>query len=73
MIGLLRDDPRDGAYKKALADKRKTYEQSLRRAEDSAADAFPDNSTLCQKCLTKAVVLMDNCLTCLNCGDSKCG
>lgn len=33
---------------------------------------FPEQSTLCYKCNTKAVVSLDNCLTCLNCGDSKC-
>jgi hypothetical protein len=28
---------------------------------------------LCVKCSTKAMVLMDGCMTCLNCGESKCG
>ena len=28
---------------------------------------------LCNKCLTKAVMKMAGCVTCLNCGDSKCG
>ena len=31
------------------------------------------NATLCSKCNTKSVVLMDGCPTCLECGDSKCG
>ncbi|HML96823.1 MAG TPA: NrdJb, partial [Thermodesulfobacteriota bacterium] len=35
--------------------------------------AFPAGAQLCTKCHTKAVVLMDGCMTCLNCGDSKCG
>lgn len=34
---------------------------------------FPESAVLCQKCLTKAMVLMDGCMTCLNCGESKCG
>lgn len=34
---------------------------------------FPDSAVLCAKCNTKAAVLMDGCMTCLNCGDSKCG
>lgn len=34
---------------------------------------FPPNATVCPKCQTKAVVLMDGCQTCLECGDSKCG
>ena len=28
---------------------------------------------LCTKCNTKALILMDGCMTCTNCGDSKCG
>ena len=34
---------------------------------------FPPNSQLCKKCNTKAVISMDGCMTCLSCGDSKCG
>ena len=34
---------------------------------------FPPNSMLCSKCNTKAVISMDGCMTCLSCGDSKCG
>ncbi|MDX2504176.1 MAG: NrdJb, partial [Gammaproteobacteria bacterium] len=30
-------------------------------------------SQVCDKCSTKAVIKMDGCMTCLNCGDSKCG
>lgn len=35
--------------------------------------AFPPSATMCHKCSAKAVVLMDGCATCLNCGYSKCG
>ncbi len=35
--------------------------------------SFPPSATMCSKCNTKAVVLMDGCQTCLNCGYSKCG
>jgi len=31
-----------------------------------------DKSTVCPKCNTKAVVILDGCATCLECGDSKC-
>ena len=34
---------------------------------------FPPTATMCHKCSTKALVLMDGCATCLNCGYSKCG
>ena len=39
----------------------------------SSADAFPASATLCHKCNTKAMVLLDGCQTCLACGYSKCG
>jgi hypothetical protein len=34
---------------------------------------FPAGATMCAKCSTTAVILMDGCATCLNCGYSKCG
>jgi hypothetical protein len=34
---------------------------------------YPASATLCNKCYTKAVIVMDNCATCLSCGYSKCG
>jgi len=37
------------------------------------ASGFPAGATLCAKCNTQALVLMDGCQTCLNCGYSKCG
>ncbi|MFW6234505.1 MAG: NrdJb [Spirochaetota bacterium] len=39
----------------------------------AAASDFPESALLCPKCNTAAVVIMDGCRTCLNCGDSKCG
>jgi hypothetical protein len=45
-------------------------------AESSAkseASAFPPGATMCHKCNTSAVIIMDGCATCLNCGYSKCG
>jgi hypothetical protein len=46
-------------------------------AEDIAVTgdgaSFPPSATLCHKCSTKALVIMDGCATCLNCGYSKCG
>ena len=35
--------------------------------------SFPPSATMCHKCSTKAVVIMDGCATCLSCGYSKCG
>lgn len=40
---------------------------------DSEDSDYPASATLCSKCHTKALVIMDGCATCLACGDSKCG
>jgi len=34
---------------------------------------FPPSATMCHKCNTKAMIIMDGCATCLSCGYSKCG
>jgi hypothetical protein len=38
-----------------------------------STSGFPAGATMCSKCNTSAVILMDGCATCLNCGYSKCG
>ena len=35
--------------------------------------SFSAMAQLCPKCHTRGVMMMDGCLTCINCGDSKCG
>lgn len=72
MIGLLKKDRLDPHQKKLIAEKKAEYEKTLKSAEATAPEEFPDGAVLCNKCLTKAMVQMDNCLTCLNCGESKC-
>lgn len=72
-IGLLRDSPEDAGQKRMLVEKRAEYEKGQSPAGEAVVEEFPDGAVLCQKCLTKAMVRMDNCLTCLNCGESKCG
>jgi hypothetical protein len=41
-------------------------------AEKTQKTSGFNNAILCAKCHTLAVVMMDGCLTCTNCGDSKC-
>jgi len=51
-------------------------ELSVKAAAPAAAaeaSGFPPGATLCVKCNTQALVMMDGCQTCLNCGYSKCG
>ncbi|GAC1659372.1 MAG: hypothetical protein NVS9B12_12410 [Vulcanimicrobiaceae bacterium] len=40
--------------------------------ESTSANGYPPGATLCNKCNTKAMILMDGCATCLSCGYSKC-
>jgi hypothetical protein len=86
-IGLLHDPEMTPAQKALIAEKRRQLE-SKKNSEASAPAAgareediavtgegtsFPPSATMCHKCNTKALVLMDGCATCLNCGYSKCG
>lgn len=75
MIGLLQDEEMDEQRKQLIRDKRAEYEasQSKANAQPEQTNDFPEGAQLCKECQTKAVITMDGCLTCLNCGDSKCG
>jgi hypothetical protein len=73
MIGMIKDEV-DENVQKLIDEKRAEYEkaQSKNTTKDASSE-FPDGAQLCGKCSTKAMILMDGCMTCLNCGDSKCG
>jgi hypothetical protein len=73
MIGLLKDDGLDEHQKKLVQEKRAQFEAASGSVDDVGCSDFPEGSQLCVKCHTRAVIQMDGCLTCLNCGDSKCG
>jgi len=73
MIGLLKDDGLDEHQRRLVEEKRAQYESAVDVAETEDPGDFPDGAQLCIKCNTKAAIVMDGCLTCLNCGDSKCG
>lgn len=77
MIGLIKDDGPDEHQRKLMAAKRAEYETKREAAaescDDDAGTSFPEGAQLCKKCHTKATIMMDGCMTCLNCGDSKCG
>lgn len=74
-IGMLKSDELSDHEKKILAEKRAQFEEQNAKpaAEEATATGYPEGSQLCKKCMTKAVILMDGCMTCLSCGDSKCG
>jgi hypothetical protein len=73
MIGLLKSPELDEARKKLIEEKKAEYEARNKQQDAFAKSHFPEGAQLCAKCSTAAVVLMDGCMTCLNCGDSKCG
>ena len=57
------------AQEEHIEDKKKEY---IEKHGEYDSD-YPAQAVLCSKCSTKAVVQLDGCLTCLSCGDSKCG
>ena len=71
-IGLLKEDGPDVHQRKMIDEHRAKYELGMKAIEEAGENTFPPEATLCGKCHTKAVIVMDGCLTCLNCGDSKC-
>ncbi len=84
MIGMISDPEVSDAQRALIKEKRSAYEKSAATIggkdaghanadAEQGAPAFPSSATFCAKCSTKAVVLMDGCATCLNCGNSKCG
>lgn len=80
MIGLLKSDELDDHQKAFIATKKAENDAKVSKAAAAAIEqtdkddnGFPANAELCKKCYTKAMIKMDGCLTCLNCGDSKCG
>ena len=72
-IGMLKATGLDEHQQAFLAEKQAELKAAQDAEEQQANSGFPANAALCYKCHTKALVLKDGCMTCLNCGDSKCG
>lgn len=74
-IGMLKESELDEHQRKLVDSKRKEFDAMNKNTQATSDDgnSFPEQAQLCTKCQTKALVLMDGCMTCLNCGDSKCG
>jgi hypothetical protein len=70
-IGLLKKSEIPAHQQKIMDEKRAEFESAA--AAPAEASDFPPTAELCKKCSVKATILMDGCMTCLNCGDSKCG
>lgn len=72
-IGMLPDTELDARQLKLIEEKRSEFEARTGQSQAEPDATYPDGAQLCYKCSTKAMILMDGCLTCLNCGESKCG
>ena len=72
-IGLLAEPDLDDGQKQLIAEKRAEFEESRRQQDAFSESEYPEGAQLCSKCNTVAVIMMDGCMTCLSCGDSKCG
>jgi hypothetical protein len=74
-IGMIPNEEMDEHRKQILAEKRAQFENrtAAEPKNDKETSDFPPEAQLCSKCMAKAVIKMDGCMTCLNCGDSKCG
>ncbi len=81
-IGLLEPEAPDAHQRRYLEAKRRELvaaegggagREAAAEPEGGGDDeSFPETAELCPKCSTKAVVMLDGCMTCLSCGDSKC-
>jgi hypothetical protein len=72
-IGLLKSIELNDAQRALLDEKRREFEAQAKQADAFSEHSFPEGAQLCSKCSTAAAVMLDGCMTCLNCGYSKCG
>jgi hypothetical protein len=61
------------AHQQKIMDEKRADFESVAAAPVAQVSDFPPTAELCKKCSVKATILMDGCMTCLNCGESKCG
>ncbi len=73
-IGMLKKEGLDEHQQKLVDEKKAEFlEKNAKAGGEMNDEGFPKGASLCKKCNTKASIIMDGCLTCLNCGESKCG
>jgi len=86
-IGMIVDGDMSPEQIALINEKRAAYEANLKKnpevsaasakpaadAAPAASTGYPPGATMCHKCNTQAMILMDGCQTCLSCGYSKCG
>lgn len=65
-IGLMQADEMSPEVANYVASKKEAI-------STEAGTTYPPEAQLCKSCMTKAAVRLDGCMTCLSCGDAKCG
>ena len=73
LIGMMTKPELDDGQKKLIEEKRAEFVARKAQQDAFLKSDYPDGAQLCLKCSTAAVVMMEGCMTCLSCGDSKCG
>ncbi|MBV1878083.1 MAG: NrdJb [Pseudomonadales bacterium] len=72
--GLIKTEALSDEHKQLVSEKRTAFESNAANSpEADTTSSYPASAQLCKKCHTVAMVMMDGCMTCLACGDSKCG
>jgi len=72
-IGLLKGPDLSTEQRQFIATKKAEFEARGSQKDAFSNNQFPEGAQLCSKCSTAAAVMLDGCMTCLNCGYSKCG
>ena len=74
-IGLIDDEttPADASGRQFVEEKQGQFRGTGTVDEEAPPREYPDGAQFCMKCHMPAVIRMDGCMTCFNCGDSKCG
>jgi len=73
LIGMMAEPGLDEHQQQLVEQKRAEFEESKKQTDAFSESEYPEGAQLCSKCNTTAVIMMDGCMTCLSCGDSKCG
>jgi len=71
-LGLIADTGMSDEQMAIVNQKREQLMGEESKTESAEDNDYPANATVCPKCSVKAVVIMDGCGVCLECGDSKC-
>ena len=72
-IGLIEDEPPDSPGRRMAEEKRAGFARADVAGNGYPGRAFPEGAQFCSRCQMPAVIHADGCMTCLNCGESKCG